>query len=766
MRSMRGSARPPSTAGRYAVSSSSPSSAAVAGRPASRAQLEAAGFQLKLNLHDAELFHLFRRRPVAEFRRRVLKETSASHIVGDDLLCPSEGRGAVPSVDLWKVNAKFAWATPSAPHPMVLYPEQLGRMKERVAWELAHNPAAAAVSLLLQVPRETLDQADDWTKFAALANPTLLNWGPGTRVSGVIGFMDPVPLLHFPAGSKVIPPVEWQRTVVPATFAAVAVTISRQEPFSSTSSSVSPSPGFRRVGAHAPLKDLKTKARAGLVRVMVEIDLLQRPHPARMSLASFGRRAVADLLAKLPSSGGYPSLPLQGLRQQNDMLSGFVDLPDATAAGVIRASGNVRGVFARPWMPGNSGFSCPSTFTATSHWVLRVKVSRFSDVIYTALTEADIPFDGLVCPRYRGEMGIRLPAGQDGSAVTKCLVDGFSAVAKSGSSRRVTFRATNVPLSILDKLPHLVSRLDADLQLVSSRVAWFTSPLFAVVDLEVSSPDPVGDDASWQLLDLGIRPVVVKRLPPRRPQLPIQVLSPGDPLPRPRQPLTREQQLSWAERARGSGPLTPTPSASATPSVSRGPAASTLPVTAATAVIPEDAEIPTQRLRARAQRAKQCPAPNAPLKRQQPANRAPPLSSAVASTEQARASPPKITPRRSVVITDFVAPRVISDPPAVAPGGDSTLLQSLVSQVASLNEALQSQQAILLKLQEDLRTALVENAALRAQVRDLSKRRRPARPVAESPALEGGLESEVSMSSEDVQASQRRKSPGRESPTH
>ena len=70
----------------------------------------------------------------------------------------------------------------------------------------------------------------------------------------------------------VVPPAAWQQTSVPLDFAAVVLSLSQKDPSSSSS------PSFRKVGSHAPLAELQAKARAGLVRVMVEVDLAGLTH--------------------------------------------------------------------------------------------------------------------------------------------------------------------------------------------------------------------------------------------------------------------------------------------------------------------------------------------------------------------------------------------------------------------------------------------------------------------------------------------------------
>ena len=139
---------------------------------------------------------------------------------------------------------------------------------------------------------------------------------------------------------------------------------------------------------------------------MLEVDLLQRPREGRMNLGSYGRKALAELLKKCASS--LAALPLQGIRQKGDMLCGFVDLPSTHAANAVKESGSVRGVFVRRWVAGGDAYPMPPGFSANGHRVVWVKVARFSDVVYSTLRNASVPFDGLVCPRTKGEVGVRV----------------------------------------------------------------------------------------------------------------------------------------------------------------------------------------------------------------------------------------------------------------------------------------------------------------------------------------------------------------------
>ena len=91
--------------------------ARVANRAALPAELIAAGFSLSstLPLRPQELLQLHRRRLTADERARVLRATGASHIVGDDVLCPSSGRGGAGLADFWKIAPAYSWGGASLP---------------------------------------------------------------------------------------------------------------------------------------------------------------------------------------------------------------------------------------------------------------------------------------------------------------------------------------------------------------------------------------------------------------------------------------------------------------------------------------------------------------------------------------------------------------------------------------------------------------------------------------------------------------------------
>jgi hypothetical protein len=183
------------------------------------------------------------------------------------------------------------------------------------------------------------------------------------------------------------------------------------------------------------------------------------------------------------------------------------------------------------------------------------RTAHFSDVIVATLRDLGVEFDGLVCGREGGDVGIRIRVGTDGGAVVRALEQGLQArVRPQAAAPRTRLRARGVPASLVPEhgLQRVVDALGGGLTLVETRVL----DLFAFsanVDLVVSG-SLVGDQ--WVLRDLGLRPVVVKRLPPRHmgQRLP---LAPAARVPAPRRVLSGEEKLSWAERVRAPPPARP-----------------------------------------------------------------------------------------------------------------------------------------------------------------------------------------------------------------
>ena len=66
---------------------------------------------------------------------------------------------------------------------------------------------------------------------------------------------------------------------------------------------------FRKVGAFPAMHELQTKSRVGPVRVVLEVDLVQRLRPIRLDLRAFGRRALANLLKQVDGGSQLPAGP-------------------------------------------------------------------------------------------------------------------------------------------------------------------------------------------------------------------------------------------------------------------------------------------------------------------------------------------------------------------------------------------------------------------------------------------------------------------------
>ena len=117
----------------------------------------------------------------------------------------------------------------------------------------------------------------------------------------------------------------------------------------------------------------------------------------------------------------------------------------------------------------------------------------------------------------------------------------------------------------------LVARVDADLRLVECRILR-TTPYSLVADLVVEGKDLPPSAAEWRLSGLGMRHVVVKRLPPRRPvQLSKAPVTPDARHSTPARHLSSTEQRLWADRTRRA---TPAPHASSPHTSGGNPASS------------------------------------------------------------------------------------------------------------------------------------------------------------------------------------------------
>jgi hypothetical protein len=704
------------------------SRAQVAGKASLKAELEAAGYTVSLPLEPNALLHLHRRRLTAIRRSSLVASVGASHIVGDDELDSSVSRGAPMLVDLWKVAPKFRWGTTALPWPLVVLPDHLIRLQDRVEHELATNPDTKGVIVAVSVPRAVVDEASDWASFVAKADSVLCNgWASSLGISSVAAFLEPATLLRFPPSETTVPPKKWEECPLPLRHALVALTIERR-------ADLPPTPAFRKVGTFLSWKDLQAADRAGIARVALEVDLVQRPQGGRDPQA-FARRALSDLVATTSSSVALP--PVRALTVKGDVLSGWVDLPSALAGHLLRHSGCVRGVFTRPWLGPSSPLPFPEGFTATSHRVVWAKVSRFSDVVTSALRDAQVDFAGLVCPRKRGELGIRVAQGADCILLQRCLELDFEAKVKASPTRRWTLRASNVPLAMLDKLALLLARVDPDLSLVGHRVLRTTYDSL-VADLMVEGKDlSTSAQEEWCFYGLGTRPVIVKKLQPRRPvPVPRVAVSPTGPRVVLKRPFSGAERVTWADRVRRpplpvdgmqlDGGLDSTATGGSLPSVT--PAA-----------VPEDAEIPLRRRPKAAATSsttppsRLSPASASPAAPAVPAPKPPRRTGKIQSFMQPVSAPrsPKAPARPSSSSSPArVAPVVRApSPQSSSPGVDPSRFEELITEVRRLSTALSAQQNAYVTLQTQLQNTLAECADLRLQLRASQVKRSRAHSI-------------------------------------
>ena len=122
-------------------------------------------------------------------------------------------------------------------------------------------------------------------------------------------------------------------------------------------------------------------------------------------------------------------------------------------------------------------------------------MERFSDIVFNALTEAKVSFAGLVCPRTRGELGVRIPVAADMAPVKACLEGAVAGKVRSRplGQRRSLLRAAGVPPALVDKHHLVIARLDPDVRIVESCIVR-TSFAAMVVDFTVEGKELVGDD--------------------------------------------------------------------------------------------------------------------------------------------------------------------------------------------------------------------------------------------------------------------------------
>jgi len=115
---------------------------------------------------------------------------------------------------------------------------------------------------------------------------------------------------------------------------------------------------------------------------------------------------------------------------------------------------------------------------------------------------------------------------------------------------RTPLRASGVPAYLMCSLVQVAAALHPSLAVVEQKVLrHIRCNNTLTVYLLVEGPALAGD--SWCLPDLGITPVMVKRITTRRASPPIAHLPPSSRVPPPRRSLTVGEQSSWASVVRG-----------------------------------------------------------------------------------------------------------------------------------------------------------------------------------------------------------------------
>ena len=161
--------------------------AKLAGRVAQPSELTAAGFCVNLALGPEDVLHLHRRRLAEHVAAEMVAAVGCTHVVGDDPLCPTSGRTGPPFANFWRYHPTFAWGDYVRHSPLVVFPDHLTRLQERVACELTYNPLVRSVTALVTVPRTVLDASASWEAFSQKVDAALLHgWGEGYGVEAVV----------------------------------------------------------------------------------------------------------------------------------------------------------------------------------------------------------------------------------------------------------------------------------------------------------------------------------------------------------------------------------------------------------------------------------------------------------------------------------------------------------------------------------------------------------------------------------------------------
>jgi hypothetical protein len=188
-------------------------------------------------------------------------------------------------------------------------------------------------------------------------------------------------------------------------------------------------------------------------------------------------------------------------------VEGILDVPDSMAAKLIRASGTVRGVFARPFMAGRDGE--PARVPEGMAGPLEVtwfRTSRPSEAVAAALAQAGVAHEGLVCGRQKGAMGIRLGPGQTLAEAAAALLP--LGIELSRAETRVHLRARGVPTMLAWEPQAVLDALNPGLSLLECRTIGGSR---YAVDMEVWVTGVLPEGQEWEITSLG-QPFQVHRV--------------------------------------------------------------------------------------------------------------------------------------------------------------------------------------------------------------------------------------------------------------
>jgi hypothetical protein len=467
-------------------------------RPATKEMLVASGYTVRMEMGQEDTIVLHRQRLFQQDRLSICSTTGADCIIGGDLLEESSLREPV----LYKRSRRWPGT-----RPLVFLPAHLEKLKNKVRQELCYEEGALnAVTVVGNMDRRMgeLLAAGDIDRWRATKEgwTYLEDWGDEAKVSNVHVFLQPLNLRRFPADCKTIPPPKWQSIQMNMDRCMVAVTVVR--------SSGDLTPIISSSGVGKRMDEVLAECRGSVVPFIIEIDTTQRKGG---EAALVIKRGAKDLIKQ--ACGRELPVMIRGVRSSTSMVSATIELPSDTAASIIRSSGAVRGVFARPYLGGIRPVACPRGFGDGLHKVVWVKVERFSDVVFNTLA-GKVQHEGLVCGRSKGEVGVRVKAASDLMEVRNRIEEtlGLEAKVKKVFPTRDRVRLRYVPTAKTQDLEDVFARISEEVKVISSRFlggSRWEANMEAVVD---NLPRDVNE---WVVGGLGIgrRSIIIKRLAPR-----------------------------------------------------------------------------------------------------------------------------------------------------------------------------------------------------------------------------------------------------------